>query len=111
MTAQLIDAAERDEEPAVRLYAVDALGTLGSEHARAALRRLQQTEEDRDVKRHIVSAMYGVAFQMRIHTEISNRPATFIIDRDGVIRYERRAKTFADRPSVDDMLAEIETLR
>ncbi|MCH7549503.1 MAG: hypothetical protein IH969_08235, partial [Candidatus Krumholzibacteriota bacterium] len=24
-----------------------------------------------------VSAMYGVAFQMRIHTEWSNRPATF----------------------------------
>lgn len=60
---------------------------------------------------HIVSAMYGVAFQMRIHTEISNRPATFIIDKEGVIRYARKAKTFADRPSVDDMLAEIKKLR
>ena len=33
-----------------------------------------------------VSATYGVAFQMRIHTELSNRPATFIIDKQGVIR-------------------------
>lgn len=57
-----------------------------------------------------VSAEYGVAFQMRIHTEWSNRPATFVIDREGVIRYERRARTFADRPSVDDLLAELDKL-
>ena len=46
-----------------------------------------------------VSATYGVAFQMRIHTEWSNRPTTFVIDRAGVLRYERRAETFNDRPS------------
>lgn len=60
---------------------------------------------------HTVSATYGVAFQMRIHTELSNRPATFVIDREGVIRYERRAKTFADRPTVDEILAELTKLR
>jgi peroxiredoxin len=54
-----------------------------------------------------VSATYGVAFQMRIHTEWSNRPATFIIDRDGVLRYARRARTFGDRPSPDEVLAEL----
>lgn len=48
---------------------------------------------------HTVSATYGVAFQMRIHVEWSNRPATFVIDRDGVIRYEKRATTFGDRPT------------
>ncbi|RMG35355.1 MAG: hypothetical protein D6725_12715 [Planctomycetota bacterium] len=58
-----------------------------------------------------VSATYGVAFQMRIHTELSNRPATFIIDRDGILRYERRAKTFADRPTPDEILAELKRLR
>jgi peroxiredoxin len=57
-----------------------------------------------------VSAAYGVAMQMRIHTEISNRPAAFVIDRDGVIRYERRAKTFADRPSATDLLNEVAKL-
>ncbi len=54
-----------------------------------------------------VSAAYGVAMQMRIHTELSNRPATFVIDRDGIIRYERRATTFADRPSPSGLLKEV----
>ena len=59
----------------------------------------------------VVSATYGVAFQMRIHTEISNRPTTFIIDLDGVIRFEQRAKTFNDRPSPEDILSELARLR
>ena len=53
------------------------------------------------------SATYGVAMQMRIHTELSNRPAAFVIDREGVLRYERRARTFSDRPSPDDLLREV----
>lgn len=57
-----------------------------------------------------VSAAYGVPFQMRIHTEWSNRPATFIIDRDGIVRYARRADTFNDRPSASDILAELAKL-
>ena len=60
---------------------------------------------------HTVSANYGVAFQMRIHTELCNRPATFLIDRDGVLRYARRAKSFSDRPSPDDVLAELKKLK
>ena len=59
---------------------------------------------------HTVSATYGVAFQMNIHTEWSNRPATFLIDKDGVIRFERRAKTFSDRPKPEDLLREIDRL-
>lgn len=58
-----------------------------------------------------VSATYGVAFQMRIHTELSNRPATFIIDKQGVIRYVRRGKTFGDRPSPKDIIAELKKLK
>ncbi len=59
---------------------------------------------------HIVSATYGVAFQMRIHTELSNRPATFVVDRLGVIRYVRLAKSFSDRPSPDEILTELKKL-
>jgi len=55
-------------------------------------------------------ATYGVAFQMGIHTEWSNRPATFLIDRDGVIRFERRGTAFNDRPKPADILKEIDTL-
>lgn len=58
-----------------------------------------------------VSATYGVAFQMGIHTEWSDRPATFVIDRSGVIRYARRAKTFSDRPKPKEILAELDKLR
>lgn len=57
-----------------------------------------------------VSATYGVAMQMKIHTEFSNRPTTFVIDREGVIRYERRAKTFSDRPKPDELVAEAKKL-
>ncbi len=59
---------------------------------------------------HTVSATYGVAFQMNVHTEWSNRPATFVIDKQGVIRYERRGKTYSDRPSPEELLRELDHL-
>jgi peroxiredoxin len=57
-----------------------------------------------------VSATYGVAFQMNIHTEWSNRPATFLIDKSGVLRYERRARTFDDRPKPEELLRQLDEL-
>jgi peroxiredoxin len=59
---------------------------------------------------YTVCATYGVAFQMNIHTEWANRPATFIIDREGVIRYERRATAYNDRPSPADILKQLDQL-
>lgn len=59
---------------------------------------------------HTVSATFGVAFQMNIHTEWSNRPATFVLDKDGVIRYERCGKTFSDRPKPEELLRELDRL-
>jgi len=59
----------------------------------------------------VVSATYGVAFQMRIHVEESNRPATFIIDKNGSIRYARRGKTYGDRPKTADIEAELKKLQ
>jgi peroxiredoxin len=58
-----------------------------------------------------VSAMYGVAFQMRIHTELSNRPATFVIDKQGILRYAKPARTFADRPRPEQIITEIRKLK
>ena len=58
-----------------------------------------------------ISATYGVAFQMRIHTETSNRPATFIIDKQGILRYQRRGQRFADRPAPGDVVAELKKLQ
>lgn len=54
-----------------------------------------------------VSSTYGAAFQMRIHTEWSNRPSAFVIDRDGTIRSAHRAKSFNDRPTPDTLLEEV----
>jgi len=57
-----------------------------------------------------VSAAYGVAFGMRIHVEHSNRPATFIIDRDGVLQYAKRATNFNDRPTPEQIVARLKEL-
>ena len=57
-----------------------------------------------------VSATYGVPFQMRVHTELSNRPATFVVDKQGVIRFAQRATTFADRPSADNIVEVLQSL-
>ncbi len=58
----------------------------------------------------IVSATYGVAFQMRIHVEWSNRPATFVIDQQGIIRYVKRGTAFNDRPKPEEILDELRRL-
>ena len=57
-----------------------------------------------------VSATYGVAFQMRIHVEVSNRPATFIIDKAGILAYARRGATFNDCPTAEETLEELQRL-
>ena len=57
-----------------------------------------------------VSASYGIPFQMRIHTEWSSRPATFIIDKQGVIRFIKRGVAYNDRPKPDDVIAELKKL-
>lgn len=57
-----------------------------------------------------VSATYGVAGQMRVHTEWSNRPGTFIIDKQGVLRYGRWGQSFGDRPRPDQIIAELTKL-
>jgi hypothetical protein len=44
-------------------------------------------------------------------TELSNRPATFIIDRDGVHCCACRAETFADRPSAAEIAEVLENLQ
>ncbi len=57
-----------------------------------------------------VSATYGVAFQMKIHVEWSNRPATFIIDEAGILRKAFRGTRFGDRPSPTEIAAYLKTL-
>lgn len=56
---------------------------------------------------NVVSATYGVPFQMQIHTEWSNRPSVFLVDRDGILRKVYRAKTFNDRPTPEDLLRDL----
>jgi peroxiredoxin len=58
-----------------------------------------------------VAASYGVAFQMGDTIEWANRPASFLIDRDGVLRYSYLAQTsFNDRPPLGELLREQERM-
>lgn len=57
-----------------------------------------------------VSGTYGVAFGMRIHVEESNRPATFVINKDGVVTYAKRGTSFSDRPKPEDIIKELKKL-
>jgi len=57
-----------------------------------------------------VSAMYGVAFQMRIHSDTSNTPGTFVIDQDGLLRWRQIGtgpKNWSDRPTVEQVLEKV----
>lgn len=52
---------------------------------------------------HTVAATYGVAMQMN-HIEWLNRPSTFLIDRQGILRKTFLAKSPDDRPSTDTLV-------
>ncbi|RMG35356.1 MAG: hypothetical protein D6725_12720 [Planctomycetota bacterium] len=49
----LLEAAQSDADPAVRLYAVDALGMTGRTEKVVDWKTLRQSERNRDVRRHI----------------------------------------------------------
>ena len=106
------DRAKEFEDRGTRLLAVDPHESFRVRHMlRSVGRRADElTYPILADPAATVSATYGVAFQMNVHTEWSNRPATFIVDRDGMIRYERRGKTFADRPKPDELLQELDKL-
>ena len=38
-------------------------------------------------------------------------PETFVIDKQGVLRYARRGNAFGDRPTPDDIVGELRKLR
>ena len=61
----------------------------------------------------LVSSIYGVAFQMRIHTDTSNTPGMFLVDRACNIRVAHIGagpRNFADRPAVEDTFREIDII-
>ena len=55
-----------------------------------------------------VSATYGVAFQGFGGTH--NRPATFVIDREGIIRFEARKGGVEDQPSMEKLMEIVDSL-
>lgn len=61
----------------------------------------------------LVSSMYGVAFQMQVHTDISNTPGTFVIDKQGVLRWAKVGtgkRNYLDRPTAKQTLAQVKEL-
>lgn len=59
---------------------------------------------------HVAAATYGVAMQMN-HIEWLNRPATFLIDRRGVIRKSWISRHVSDRPTPEVLLDEVKHQR
>jgi len=60
-----------------------------------------------------VSSLYGVAFQMRIHSDTSNTPGTFVIDKRGILRSSHIGtgrRNFMDRPSASETLTKVKEL-
>ena len=58
----------------------------------------------------LVSSIYGVAFQMRIHTDTSNTPGTFVIDRQGILKWSHIGSgkaNWRDRPTIPETLAKV----
>jgi peroxiredoxin len=110
--AQLRDKTKEFEDRGAQLLAVDPHESFRVRHLLrdVGLRADALTYPILADPAATVSSTYGVAYQMNIHTEWSNRPATFIIDKEGVLRYERRAKTYSDRPTADELLGELDRL-
>ena len=61
----LLQAAKRDDEAAVRLYAVDSLGMLAGADLTHELTELDKAEKNKDVNRHIAYALErtGIAIE------------------------------------------------
>ena len=58
----------------------------------------------------LVSSIYGVAFQMRIHTDTSNTPGTFVIDKHGILSWSHVGSgkaNWRDRPTIPETLAKV----
>ena len=58
----------------------------------------------------LVSSLYGVAFQMIIHTDTSNTPGTFIIGKDGKLKWEyigKGKRSYSDRPKIPTIIKKI----
>ncbi len=110
--AQLRDKTKEFEDRGAQLVAVDPHESFRVRHLLrdVGLRADDLTYPILSDPAATVSSTYGIAFQMSIHTEWSNRPATFIIDKEGVLRYERRAKTYSDRPTPDELLRQLDRL-
>ncbi len=53
-------------------------------------------------KGHHIETVVGDAFQM---------PGTFIIDRDGIVRYARYARDAADHPATSELVEALNSLQ
>lgn len=59
---------------------------------------------------HTTAATYGIAMQMN-HIEWLNRPSTFLIDRDGIIRTRFLSESATDRPPPSALLSELKKMQ
>ena len=87
-------------DPSKRSY-----GAFGLE--RGGLRDLYSP---RTVTRGLHAWRHGARTSVKLGEDVWQMPGTFVIDREGVVRYAHRNHDVADTPSNDEVLAAVETL-
>jgi len=58
----------------------------------------------------LASALFGVAYQMHIHTDTSNTPGAFVIGKDGLLKWAKIGKgpkSYSDRPTEAQLIAKV----
>ncbi len=58
-----------------------------------------------------IAAAYGVAEQIYGVLEWVNRPACFVVDRGGVLRWKYVGSELMDRPTTDEVLRHVDESR
>lgn len=57
------------------------------------------------------AARYGVARRIMLHEEWVSAPSAFVIDKEGIVRYEYLGRSFSDRVTVTALLAALAQLQ
>lgn len=98
--------------------AIRALGTEvfvvypgREEHIPAFVRSIKELEKSQDPRfalpfKVLLDLNQDVVRTLHIDGDLAH-PTTFILDRDGVVRYQYTGRTLSDRPKIDDVIAKV----
>ncbi|MCK6475077.1 MAG: peroxiredoxin family protein [Planctomycetes bacterium] len=81
------------------------------EHIPAFVRSIKELEKSQDPRfalpfKVLLDLNQDVVRTLHIDGDLAH-PTTFILDRDGIVRYQYTGRTLSDRPKIDDVIAKI----